>query len=400
MPDRKRKGRARPSIVLAAAAALLTLAAPAAAAAAPPPATETPATATTRAETPTRGETPTRAESPTRAETRNTASARAGKKTPSPAHIRADAAVTCSDVSMPVTISGTSMPIAGRLCVPAGATTVQVLLHGYTWGQYYWDLPYEPDRYSYVRAANAAGYATLNLSRLGHGASARPFSGLITYQSNADSVHQVVQALRRGDLGDRFGSVVLVGHSIGALISWLEAGTYHDVDAVVATAVTHKADLAGLTVDSLRYYPAALDPKFAGSGLDLGYLTSIPQVRSAYYVAGNTDPAVVALDEQLKETGTQSERLTALPDIVLRRSTDIDIPVMVVIGQQDAEFCGGLTGADCSSSAALTAEERPFFGPGAVVDGLVVPDAAHDITLHRTAPQTNQAILNWVDRRV
>jgi pimeloyl-ACP methyl ester carboxylesterase len=319
---------------------------------------------------------------------------------PATAQAAEAAGVTCTDVSMPVTISGGSVPIVGRLCLPDGAKVVQVLVHGITWGQYYWDFPYQPERYSYVRAANAAGYATLNISRLGHGASAHPFSGQVTFESNASSVHQVVQALRRGDLGAQFDKVVLVGHSIGALISWLEAGTYQDVDAVVATAVTHKASLEGLAVDSLRYYPAGLDPKFANSNLDVGYVTTLRGARSAYYEASNTDPAVIALDEQLKETGTQFERITALPEIILSHSKNINVPVFVVVGRQEPEFCDGVTSADCSSSVTLTAGERPFYGPNATVDGLVVPNANHNVTLHLTAPQTNQSILTWMNQRV
>ena len=82
---------------------------------------------------------------------------------------------TCTDVRISVTIGdGLSVPIAGRLCVPAGATTVQLLLHGVTYGQHYWDLPFQPEKYSYVAAANQAGYATLNIDTLGVGGSFRP----------------------------------------------------------------------------------------------------------------------------------------------------------------------------------------------------------------------------------
>lgn len=310
------------------------------------------------------------------------------------------AQVTCADVSIPVTISGESMSIDGRLCVPAGAKTVQLLVHGITWDQYYWDFPYQPDKYSYVRSANAAGYATLNISRLGHGASSHPASGLITLASNADSIHQVVQALRHGDLGTQFTKVVLVGHSIGSLMSWVEAGTYQDVDAVVATAATHQASLTGLAIDFTRYYPATLDPKFATSGLDLGYTTTIPGTRSAYYTAGNTDPEIIALDEQLKSTGTTSEQLTTLPDILFNESKNINVPALVVDGDQEPEFCNGIGAADCSSSATLAAGERPFFGPNATVDALVVPNANHNIQLELNAPQTDQSITAWVNQHV
>jgi pimeloyl-ACP methyl ester carboxylesterase len=310
------------------------------------------------------------------------------------------AGVTCTNVSIPVDIGEGPEPIVGRLCVPDGAKVVQLLVHGITWDQYYWDFPYQPEKYSYARAANAAGYATLNISRLGHGGSAHPPSGDITLQSNANSVHQVVQALRRGDLGAQFTKVVLVGHSIGTLISWLEAGTYQDVDGVVATAATHQANLAGLAVDTLRYYPAPLDPKFVGSGLDVGYLTTLPGTRSSYYDTSNTDPEVIALDEQLKETGTEAERITALPDILFSESKNINVPVLDVVGDQEPEFCNGLLSANCSSNATLAAGERPFYGPNATVDGLVVPNANHNIALHLNAPQTNNSIMSWLNQHI
>ena len=42
-----------------------------------------------------------------------------------------------SEVQVPVSVPGGSGPIAGTLCRPPGATTVQHLVHGYTYGRYY-----------------------------------------------------------------------------------------------------------------------------------------------------------------------------------------------------------------------------------------------------------------------
>lgn len=67
----------------------------------------------------------------------------------------------CSRVEVPVAVGGTSGPIAGTLSRPPGATTVQLLVHGWTYNQFYFDIPYQPEIYSYARAANRAGYATL-----------------------------------------------------------------------------------------------------------------------------------------------------------------------------------------------------------------------------------------------
>jgi hypothetical protein len=58
--------------------------------------------------------------------------------------------------------------------------------------------------------------------------------------------------------------------------------------------------------DTLRA-PLALQPqrvriRFAASGLDIGYLTTRPSTRTVFHNTQNTDPAVIALDEQLKQS--------------------------------------------------------------------------------------------------
>lgn len=96
-----------------------------------------------------------------------------------------------------------------------------------------------------MRYATAAGYAVLNLDRIGIGRSDHPPAAAITIESNAYVVHQIVQALRGGSLVvPSFGRVrtervALVGHSLGSLISMQEAATYDDVDGVVLTGISH-----------------------------------------------------------------------------------------------------------------------------------------------------------------
>lgn len=313
------------------------------------------------------------------------------------------ASPTCTDVRVPVTISdGSSGPIAGRLCVPAGATSVQLLLHGFTYGRYYWDLPYQPENYSYVAAANRAGYATLSIDRLGVGDSYHPFSTLVTLDNEASAVHQVIRALRSGLLGGTaFQRVVLVGHSYGSQIAFVTAGRYQNVEALVATGASHQINVVNIiTRLGAQTEPATLDPKFASSGLDVGYLTTRRGARSVFYNTQNTDPEVISLDEQLKQTGTAAELITSLPDSVLNFSRQINIPVLAVNATDEPFFCNGLLTADCSSAAALVASERPFYGPSATLDALVVPNAGHAVTLARSAPQTLAAIQNWLSHHV
>jgi pimeloyl-ACP methyl ester carboxylesterase len=116
-----------------------------------------------------------------------------------------------SEVAVPVRFAGGTGRIAGTLSVPPGARTVQLLVHGYSYARYYWDFPYQPETYSYVRRATAAGYATLAVDRLGDGWSSRPKGRRLTWRTAARTISHVVTALRNGSLGTAFDRVVLVG---------------------------------------------------------------------------------------------------------------------------------------------------------------------------------------------
>lgn len=311
------------------------------------------------------------------------------------------AEVACSPVEVEVALpGGLSGPIAATLCVPPGATSVELLLHGFTYGQYYWDLPFQPETYSFVRVANARGFATLNVDRLGNVGSFQPLSALVTMDNQASVTHQLVGALRDGSLGVAFENVILVGHSSGSLIAYLEAGRFQDVDALVATGASHELNAINIATRVIgQSAPALLDPKFAPLLLDPGYVTTLPGRRDTFYEPGNADPQVIALDEQLKQTAALGEALTTLPDVILSASSAIDLPVLAVNGEHEPFFCNGLLAGDCSSSEALRESERGFYGPGAQLDAFVVPGAGHDLALELDAPQTSALIQDWLAAR-
>ena len=290
--------------------------------------------------------------------------------------------------------------VAGTLCVPPGATTVELLLHGFSYGQYYWDIPFEPETYSFVQAANGRGFATLNIDRLGNVGSFQPLSAFVTMDAQASVVHQVIEALRDGSVGVAFDDVVVVGHSSGSLIAYLEAGRFQDIDALVATGASHELNAVNIATRVIgQSAPAVLDPKFAALLLDPGYVTTLPGRRGTFYELGHVEPEIVALDEQLKQTSTLEEAVTVLPDAILNVSRNINVPVLAVNGELEPFFCNGLLAGDCSSSEALRESERAFYGPDAEVDAIVVPGAGHDVTLELNAPETNAAIQDWIADR-
>lgn len=311
----------------------------------------------------------------------------------------ANAATTtgCGAVSVPMTVAGQTGQIAGTLCTPPHARTLQILIHGFTYNRGYWDSPFEPDTYSYVRRAVNAGYATLAIDQLGAGASWHPASAQVTLDNDAAAVHQVVQAARHGAFGTAFNRIALVGHSYGSLTSYVEAGDYRDVDAIVATGAEHQIDqtAAGVLISSLGQ--ATLDPKFTGSGLDSGYVTTSAAGHDVFLNLDDTDPAILPVNENtLRDVGTTEEVDTLAEAVVPSAQSvdrDLDIPVLTINGQQDPFFC---VAGSCASDSALAAAERPFYGPNATVVGHVVPGTGHDLNLELSAPQTYGAINDFM----
>jgi pimeloyl-ACP methyl ester carboxylesterase len=307
----------------------------------------------------------------------------------------ADAAqVTCSDVYTPVRIGLTTQSMYGRLCVPQGATTLQVLVPGGTYNSVYWDIGIDPEVLSYRQAMNQAGIATIAVDRLGSGRSSEPLSALVTVPVQAKAVHAVIQSL-----SPSFDTVIVVGHSIGSATATTEAATYHDVDGVVITGLTHHINVPGAVPVFTTLIPAALDPALAGYGLDLGYLTTMTGTRySSFHTPGEMEPGALDFDEATKGVVTAGETLdTALISLLVPMSQQITVPVMLVMGGSDANFCGPPLGADCSTSDALRASEAPYYAPAAQLCAYVVPGYGHSLNFSEDAPAYHQAVITWTN---
>lgn len=298
-----------------------------------------------------------------------------------------------------------------RLCVPAGErpATIQVVVHGIMTGSLYWDFP-DPtngtDRYSYVSAATRAGYATLNIDRIGIGKSSHPLGLLLDFNTNAFAVHQVIQALREGRIPGPAGSVrypkvALVGHSYGSIVAWFVASDWpDDVDGVVLSAATHRLPLDVLLTILLSSHLALLDPTLDPPVLDPTYLTTIPGKRqNLFYAPAFVDPAVLALDEQTKQTESLGEADSIL--VALASPLDLRDPVLLANGDLDALFCLERTGADCTSAEGLVETEAAFLGIRVpCVDGFILEDAGHAMNLMENAEDWFAAAQQWVQARV
>lgn len=314
-------------------------------------------------------------------------------------------ALTCAAYTLPVRIADpgpADQTMWGQLCYRGGHEpgTVQLLVHGATYNHLYWNFPYGNGYYSYVDAATAAGYATFDVDRVGVGNSSHPPSSALTVDAGAVALHDAVTALSTGAVdGHPFQNVIIVGHSLGSGEAWIEAARYHDVDAVIVTGLLHALRPAGIGALQAALYPAADDPKFAGSGLDPGYLTTLPSTReSLFYDPATANPAVVATDEATKDTTTATE----LAGVAIlgeppteQPSYQITVPVLSIVGENDSLFCTGVTAYNCADPASVRAFEAQYYSPAAHLKVVVIPDTGHDLALSTTAPLTDAAMIGW-----
>ncbi|SER28172.1 alpha/beta hydrolase [Lentzea flaviverrucosa] len=303
----------------------------------------------------------------------------------------ASAATSCQDVAYHVRIGLTPLvtsqeTVAGRLCVPTGAKTVQVLIPGGTYDRTYWDVGFEPSTHSFTKAQNNAGFATLALDRLGTGKSSKPLSALITASTQASAVHQVITTLK-----PRFTKVIVAGHSIGSAMAMIEAGTHRDVDGVLVTGFTHKMNYVTVVPVLANMVPA---------GLDLGYLTTMPDTRyNSFHKPGPLIPGSISFDEATKDVFAVTEAVDTilLNTVIIPISRRINVPVFIVVGN-DTHFCSSgipLMGSDCSSAAALKADEAPFFPAAPRLDTYVLNGYGHSINYAPNAPDYHAAVAQW-----
>jgi pimeloyl-ACP methyl ester carboxylesterase len=311
-------------------------------------------------------------------------------------------AEACEEVSFQVSLAPgdpASYRVVGELCGRAQHRTLQLLLHGATYNRDYWDFPEHPELYSYVRYARAAGFATLALDRLGAGASDHPPGAAVTVTASAYAVHQVISALRAGTAigGDgkpiRFDRIVLVGHSFGSFISWMEAGTYGDIDGLIVSGASHVPDPPGAGPVQASLLPASFDPRFAGLPAD--YFTTAPGTRgSNFYYLPNVSPSVLALDEATKDVVPLGHFFDQTVGYGL--TPNIHVPVLGVVGNFDTLSC---VDGDCAASGSF-AHEKDYYAPDACFTSVVIPQAGHDLNLHRNAPLWFLAAQAWAATRV
>ena len=204
------------------------------------------------------------------------------------------------------------------------------------------------------------------------------------------------------------------------------------------TGGAHVGTVSGTLLLSSIFYPAMLDPKLAGDGLDPGYLTTLPGTRDELlYEPARFDPAAVEFDEQTKSTVTTTELATYFLNV--NRPLDVRVPTLLVVGELDGLACkenfdavpavtGGGAGAvgdllapfadvpvkqprdvpvtrfggtDCGSPQALIEDEGAHLGPHVPsLDAFILPDAPHGLDQALNAQEYFTAVNDWIAAKI
>lgn len=291
-----------------------------------------------------------------------------------------------------------SHDIVGDLCWTDSleGKTLLVTVSGAGYNSLYWDFPYEPDTYSFARAALRRGYATFNFDRPGMGRSDRPFGGSLGVDNQAGVLAQLIEALRANY---SFHAVVTVGHSFGSTISLAHALSFpQNVDGLVLTGFVHNSNPAFNLAMRDGVDLAAFNGPFAGSVVDPTYVISKPDSRGdIFYTRENTDPRVIEMDSLNPETTTIGEVIT-MAKYFKDQSKALNVPAFTLIGEDDFVVCGGAV--ECTDHEAITRWESEYFPPEACHEIVVVEDTNHNANLHLNAPDNYRIMLDWVDRRI
>ncbi|KAK3934677.1 Alpha/Beta hydrolase protein [Diplogelasinospora grovesii] len=289
--------------------------------------------------------------------------------------------------------------------MPHRGAAIQILVHGITYNKTMWSGLGFGDQYDWHKFANAQGYHTLAIDRLGHGLDqgGQPWQrqqypdplNVVQGAMHVELAHQLITALRTNNTGhalDRgFDKIAYVGHSYGSFIGEALARVYpEDADALVLTGYSTSLNLGAGS--ALQVASAAnLFPARYGR-LPLGYVTIAEETqREAVFYAGAYDKRIPQVDYLFEDTVTDGE-IGALA-FTLQPATTYKNPVMVVTGALDAFFCGGP--GSCESALNATGQ---FFPATSNFEYYAPADTGHDLTLHYSAPVTLQKVHDFLNK--
>lgn len=299
---------------------------------------------------------------------------------------QSDDQVTVTPVSFDVTNPGEAnkpYTIQAYLYEPKGAegckNSVLQANHALTTGRWYWDLPYENQKYSIARRIARNGIPFLAYDKLGYGvyAGGQPDGYTLTVENLADVSHQITQQLRaRG-----YKHVGLVGHSAGSEESEIAAGKYGDVDALVISGYNHSP-----TREFGEQFISKEIPRTREGGSV--YFFGDQALRDHYLFTDNADPKVVAAIHPLVNN-TPSGEIRSIGNQPSKFFVNrITAPTVILVAEEDRIF--DARGAESELRLWASAKD---------ISNMHYSGIGHGVEFHRNGDQVTQDVANWLKAR-
>ncbi|ORY32493.1 Alpha/Beta hydrolase protein [Naematelia encephala] len=309
-----------------------------------------------------------------------------------------------------INVSGTYQ-LYFEYCVPRSGKPKAVFLGipGLMCGSEYWNLDVNGNtKYSFAESAAAAGYATLSYDRLGNRHSAHP-DGLNVVQSSYEIAQAaaITAALRNGTLHNlgKFDKIIGLGHSYGSVVtSGVPSIAPLAYDAIVLTGFSGNVTAGPLGGPGINANLANVVDKSRFGTLSNAYLISSSiyndQIEFMHYP--NCTDSTLNYFNSIKTEFSMGTLFTVYEPYSLSRS-DYTHPVLVITGNMDAAFCDGncqITSLQSGQTQLDTARDLFPAVPTADFETITIPDTAHGINFHESAPSAYQDILTFVKNKV
>jgi len=301
---------------------------------------------------------------------------------------------------LPCATDGREYRIRGHIVGPRGglrnADAATLYLHGLEAGEFFWTQ--EAYGASFVERQARDGHVSVVIDRLGYDSSGKPDGFQSCLGGQADIANQIVDQLRDGDyaVGGRrsapsFEQVVLGGHSVGGLLTELTAISFDNVDGIIVASYsdTVLSDAAKAAAAANARMCAAGGTRTEGGAFPGGYAPFAPTLagfQAAFFLSATPD--LVDATSELRnlnpcgDTGT----FMAGAQTNVRFIGQIKVPVLVIIGEEDALF----------PPPAGPTQAALFTGTQDVTLRTLSP-SSHAVTVEQTAPQFSRQISRWLD---
>ncbi|MGH9022900.1 MAG: alpha/beta hydrolase [Acidimicrobiia bacterium] len=293
---------------------------------------------------------------------------------------QSDDKVTVTPLSFEVTNpgeNGAAYTIQTYLYEPKGAegckSSVLQANHALTTGRWYWDLPYENEKYSIARKIARNGIPFLAYDKLGYGTE-EPDGNTLTVENLAAVSSQITDQLR----AKGYEHVGLMGHSAGSEESELQAAIYQNIDALVVSGYNHFP-----TNEFGEQFIKEELPRTQES--DYVYFFGDEPLRDHFLFTENADPKVVESIHPFVNN-TPSGEITSIGKQPSRLLVNrIDVPTAILVAEDDRIF-----------DSARADDELKLWTSATDISNIRFDGIGHGVEFHRNGPEVTQAVADWL----